>query len=83
MGLWSCKDHIITHKSQAFSILNFLIPRRGSGALLVCCARSALGPRLRGNDEGAGMTSLSFLLFFYVLKLISSTILQMPSSLLI
>ncbi|ACJ18346.1 hypothetical protein CbuG_0988 [Coxiella burnetii CbuG_Q212] len=54
MGLWSCKDHIITHKSQAFSILNFLIPRRGSGALLVRCARSALGPRLRGNDEGRG-----------------------------
>nr|WP_259412040.1 hypothetical protein [Coxiella burnetii] len=33
------------------SILNFVIPRRRPGALLVRCARCALGPRLRGNDD--------------------------------
>ncbi|PHH57014.1 hypothetical protein CRH12_07755 (plasmid) [Coxiella burnetii] len=37
-----------------------MIPRRSPGALLARCARSALGPRLRGDDEGAGMTGLSF-----------------------
>ncbi|ACJ20822.1 hypothetical protein CbuK_1684 [Coxiella burnetii CbuK_Q154] len=33
-------------------------PRAGGDldALLARCARCALGPRLRGNDEGAGMT---------------------------
>ncbi|OYK79207.1 hypothetical protein CbuD7D7780_11410 [Coxiella burnetii] len=29
-----------------------MIPRRRPGALLARCARCALGPRLRGDDDG-------------------------------
>nr|WP_242438562.1 hypothetical protein [Coxiella burnetii] len=42
------------------SILNFVIPRRRPGALLARCARCALGPRLRGDNDGAGMMDLGF-----------------------
>ncbi|MCF2094509.1 hypothetical protein L1M68_09670 [Coxiella burnetii] len=33
---------------------------RSPGAPSARCARRALGPRLRGDDEGAGMSGLSF-----------------------
>ncbi|UYK70662.1 hypothetical protein OHM78_03960 [Coxiella burnetii] len=42
-----------TFTSHSHFHLNFVIPRRSPGALLARCARSALGPRLRGDDEGA------------------------------
>nr|WP_267256201.1 hypothetical protein [Coxiella endosymbiont of Ornithodoros maritimus] len=43
------------------SILNLVIPLRSPGALLAHSAHVVrCVPRLRGDDEGAGMTGLSF-----------------------